>query len=289
MVWSEFAEREYETGFNRQIALLHDVVWTPGQCQEKWLGFDAAFLSAKSFIFDLLNPWSMFAMPDGIIPNPTDWEQFVEDAQKYLPPVKFNLFVQHKRPEYVCGPRGGERNHWKKSYFRFLLDAEQQVRLEALEAIVGPDAVVTYACAAFHTRKQLWHHMSAKTIIPNSNFVRPSKLSNHGRYTFVKAGSQGKAYSEPEDIEDTPLDERINQASSEDDRDLAGLIHSAGKAVKSAVAESDADKSLFEEVVRNAIPEGVEEGSLLFAYIAVQAFCFINATSWSIVGNRRKE
>ena len=134
---AKFSEREYETGFNRQINVRHEIVWTPGQCQENWLGFYVAYLADEPFIFALPGLWPWTRYPThGVRLRARDWESFFTDVEHYLPPFQFNLFVQHKRPEYLFGLNSGERDYWDGSYFRYDLDADQQVRLEALEGLM---------------------------------------------------------------------------------------------------------------------------------------------------------
>ena len=99
MPTAEFCEREYETNFNLQIPKLNSFVWTPGQVQEHFLGFDAAYLSRSRLIFGLFPVWPFF--PTGVRPSPDAWKNHFEIADHHLPPFQFNLFVQHKRPKFI--------------------------------------------------------------------------------------------------------------------------------------------------------------------------------------------
>ena len=71
---AEFCEREHETNFNRQITTLHKYVWTPGQIQEHFLDFDAAFLSDTRLILDLFPTWQLNTT--GTRPSADDWQEY---------------------------------------------------------------------------------------------------------------------------------------------------------------------------------------------------------------------
>ena len=208
---AEFCEREYETIFNRQITTLHEYVWTPGQVQEHILGFDAAFLSNSQLIFDLFPAWSF--RPIGIRPSSDNWQEFFDIADRYLPPFCFNLFVQHKRPEFIGSRRGKERSYWKRPYFRYDIDSNQQACLEKLEAVSGNDALVTYACAAFHKHQELWEHVTRSTVIQSSNFVRPADLKGHHRYSFDVPGSTGSGHLRTGDSREPRIPRTVPRSS----------------------------------------------------------------------------
>ena len=179
---AEFSERQYETIFNRQLEISHNYIWTPSQIQEHVLGFDAAFHSSSPSIFELFPFPTVF--PVGIEPTLNSWEEFFHIADHAPLSWTFNLFVQHKRPEYIGSHRGKERYYWNHPYYRYHIDVNQQKRLEKLEEIAGDDALVTYACAVFHRCRELSTHIKNSTLIESSNFVRPADLKGHARYTF---------------------------------------------------------------------------------------------------------
>ena len=279
---AEFCEREYEANFNCQIPKLHRFIWTPGQIQEHFLGFDAAFLSSSRLIFGLF-PF-LQANPSGIHLSPIDWQQIFELADRQLPECKFNLFVQHKRPVFIGSPLGKEYTHWNHSYFRYQIDPNQQAQLEKLETIAGSDALVTYACAAFHKYQELWEHTTNSTLIRSSNFVRPADLIGHDRYSFDAPGSEGWATSEPEFIQGQEFAERVREYLDIGDFTLSEIIKRAGKIVQETMRESEVSTQLFDQVLSDTTTVyGIEEDSVLYSYITVQAFCFQNCTSWSIV------
>jgi len=100
LVNCEFEEKEYEQPLNSELG--NHNLWSPGQVFESVVGFDAA-LKATNWRFWLLwGKWEIFKIRKGII---LDWEiwDIIEKrwTDKTFPKFKFNLFVQHKVPEYM--------------------------------------------------------------------------------------------------------------------------------------------------------------------------------------------
>ena len=285
---AEFSEREYETNFNRQIPTLHEFVWTPGQVQEHVLGFDAAFLSDIRPIFGLFPAWPF--SPISIRPSPDVWQKYFELSDLHFPPFCFNLFVQHKRPKFIGSHLGKERYHWKHPYYRYDIDANQQTCLEKLETVAGNDALVTYACAAFHTSQELWDHTTRTTLIQSSNFVQPADLAGHDRYSFDMPGSKGLATSEPEIVESQGFPERFRgHLDASDQLPLSAIIRRTSKIVQEAIGASAVPDRFFHQIMSDVIQEGIDEASVLYSYITVQAFCYWNRTSWSVVAQPQRE
>ena len=208
---AEFCEREYETIFNRQITTLHEYVWTPGQVQEHILGFDAAFLSNSQLIFDLFPAWRF--LPIGIRPSSDNWQEFFDIADRHFPPFCFNLFVQHKRPEFIGSRRGKERSYWKRPYFRYDIDSNQQACLEKLETVSGNDALVTYACAAFHKHQELWEHVTPIHRDPVIQ-LRPSSRLERSSSVFVRrSGEYGSGHLRTGDSREPGIPRTVPRAS----------------------------------------------------------------------------
>lgn len=222
--------------------------------------------------------------------HPDEWQEYFEIADCYFPPFRFNLFVQHKRPEFIGSHLGKERDHWERPYFRYDIDSNQQACLEKLETVAGNDALVTYACAAFHTSQELWDHTTRITLIESSNFVRPADLIGHERYSFDLPGSTGLATSEPEIVEGQGFPERFHgHLDHSDPRPLSAIIRTAGKIVQESVGASAVPDRLFDQIISDVIQEGIDEASVLYSYITVQAFCYWNRTSWSVVAQPTRE
>ncbi len=279
---AEFCEREYESEFRSQFTQLHQHDWMPGPVQEHILGFDAAYLSDSQLIFNLFPSWPH--IPTGIRPSPDHWQKLFDIADHHLWPFCFNLFVQHKWPEFIGSGRGKERSYWKHPYFRYDIDSNQQACLEKLEMVSGSDALVTYTCAAFHTHQNLWEHTSRCTLIESSNFVRPTKLKGHHRYSFDMPGNKGWATSEPEMVESQEFPERFrDQFDASDPIPLSTIIKWADKIVQETIDTSTVPHQFYNQIVSHTIQDRIEKESVLYSYITVQASCYWNRTSWSIV------
>lgn len=288
MTIAEFCEREYESNFNCQVNRLHKYIWTPGQVQEHLLGFDAALFTDTRLIFSLFP--TLLLPPTGVRPSSEDWQHYFDIADHHFPPFCFNLFVQHKRPEFIGSHLGKERYHWGHPYYRYDIDSHQQACLEKLETVAGSDALVTYACAAFHTSQELWNHTTRATLIESSNFVRPADLIGHGRYSFDAPGSAGLATSEPELVESQGFPERFrSHLDASDPVPLSAIIRRTAEIVRETIGTSAFPDPLFDQIMSDVTQEGVDGASVLYSYITVQAFCYWNRTSWSIVAQPPQE
>lgn len=288
MPLAEFCEREYESNFNRQIRTLHKFIWTPRQAHEHFLGFDAAFLSDTLLIFDLFP--ELPSLPTGMRLSPDGWQMYFGILDQSFPSCYFNLFVQHKRPEFISSHLGKERFHWNHPYFRYDIDINQQACLEKLETVAGNDALVTYACAAFHTLQELWDHTTRTTLIQSSNFVRPTVLAGHDRYSFDQPGSKGLATSEPEIVESQGFPERFQgHLDASNPLPLSAVIRRTGNIVEETIGAAAIPDRLFDQIMSDVIQEEIDEASVLYSYVTVLAFCYSNRTSWSVVTQPSQE
>ena len=315
---AEFQEREYESLFIQEIAHLGGFTWSPGQIDENLLGFDAGMWLAPSlllrfgfkhgsshsrhFVKCIVDKFHRFCpcwecrlfrgekLSKYFL---LEWGKFADD---FFPKRALNFFAQHKRP-YQSTEQGAAGDYWKSAYFQFRIDQNQQRRLEELEHRLGKASVVTYSCAAFMKKKDLWDFANRKEIIKNSNFVSPGKLSGHSRYTFTEPGHVGFANAEPTPIEDSPIFSRLQEAAGAErtEASVTQLVKAAGNAVSNVMAEEDretGDGALFIQLTSRmheqfGISEVDEDGEggaeLLRAITNVMAFNTINSTSWAIV------
>ncbi len=297
---SEFQEREYESLFIQELAKLGSVTWSPGQTDECLLGFDGALWIDPSRLlrFGFPRPdharhrWHHF-WPFW---EPEFWHgqqlhsQFIDEWRRFandtFPKKSLNFFVQHKRP-FQTTEQGACGDHWRQAYFEFKIDTQQQRRLEQLENKLGDAGVVTYSCAAFLKKDDLWKHQENTAIVRNSNFVSAKKLSGHNRYTFIDSGHSGYANPDPEAIEDEPLFERIASAYERSEGAFSDQVKRAGAAVHEIMNEEDPNGTGLYRQILNRFAEGSEveriESVFLTSLIQILAFNTVNSTSYAVI------
>lgn len=296
---AEFQEREFESLFIQELSKLGCFTWSPGQTDEFFLGFDGALWidPLKLIRFGFPTPtrvsrwrhmWPLWEQEfwHGRKLHPeflTEWRKFADDA---FPPKLVNFFVQHKRPHQtteqgICG------DYWGQAYFEYKIDRQQQSRLEQLEDKLSDRGVVTYSCAAFLKKTDLWKYEGSGTIVSHSNFVSAKKLSGHNRYTFIGPGHTGFANVEPTIIEDKPLLERLTSTYERSEGTYSSQVKRAGKAVHEIMVEEDSsDTGLYHQLLNrfSEVSEfGRKDDDFLSSILKVLVFNTVNSTSWAIV------
>ncbi len=220
---AEFEEKQYEQHMNIELLCKHDTsnLFPPGQFLENSLGFDVALYSCNrrfwGYFYKHLDwGWKryfyyFFKHFPYIYPKDIKYlEELFEDYLDYIPKIKFNLFIQYKRPEYMRTKRSSEWEHWNKPYYRYQIIPHQQELLEKLAQNINKNsALVIYASPAFHTQEEFWENVQRKTIVDNSNYCEATDLSGHTKYTYINGGRYGIALSEPEEIKNLNLEESI--------------------------------------------------------------------------------
>lgn len=260
---AEFEEKEFEGPLNGQLG-LGGPLWSPGQVLEQLVGFDVAMLTVNS-VFWAAHGYA--APPPGAVVQPAWWPwPIIRLAVRVRrpPPFRMNVFLQHKRPEYLSRSSASEWTTWNASYFRFWITSHQQVALDACATALGQNGLVAYSCPAFHRRVDLWSHIQNGTLIANTHFAPAPNLSGHRRYTYVNATSPGVAHSEPSKVApltvlngaggngDGPPDE---PRSGGDGRRPEDLLREARRASQAAITASPGlvgSEALHAEAVRRA-------------------------------------
>lgn len=298
---SEFVEREYESLFIQELNKLGSFTWSPGQTDEFLLGFDGASwvnpVHLMKFGFPTPTPistvrkyfpfWPLEFWHGEILAREflQDWQRFADD---FFPSKALNFFVQHKRPIQMT-EQGAAGDHWKRAYFSFKIDKAQQKRLEIVENRLGLSGIVTYAGAAFLSKKDLWKHQHDQTLIASSNFVGAGKLAGHSRYTYVEAGHSGFANEEPTIINDEPLIERISSAYEYSEGGFSHQIKRAGKIVYEIMSEEDPDATglyfSLESQILDKTDFRVDDSEFFIALLRVALFNTVNSTSWMIISS----
>ena len=209
----EFEEKTYEQYHNIELLGKSKIFFPPGQIRENILGFDSALFSKNRKFWKLwgvLKWWFWPPVPRGVYLD-IFWDDLKEIIDKEIRlEFKFNICVQYKRSEYMKSNRAKEFTYWRCPYYRYDIDVHQQQILSQIERRVNDQAIVVYAAPAFHTNKELFDYFGAGKLVENSNYVKPSILDNHQRWTYVNSGTVGWAFSEPEGKESIKLMNYIN-------------------------------------------------------------------------------
>ena len=205
---AEFREKTYEAYFLAELARRTSILYAPDQLDEAFLGFDGAFFLPVAELRPWLpytrrRRWELLAgFPVSAI------DHFADELNDRLPPFRFNLFVQYKRPHYMMRASAAEWPSWSRPYYRYDTTPHQQELLERVALSAGRRAATVYAAPAFWTSKSLFEFAKTNSIDASSNIVSVGLLNGHGRFSFSDSGNFGIAHSEPVNIE-SPAFERI--------------------------------------------------------------------------------
>ena len=217
----QFEEKQYEQHLNNELLDRQELLYVPGQVLEGDLGFDAAMHSMHRRFWRLFDDLPSFFYRRyfryhrrGVLIDPHWWDELDELLDRF-PKFRFNVFVQHKRPEYLTTSSSNEWEDWNCPYYRYELTDHQQIALERLESLVTPQAIVVYASPAFITLKDLWDSVQNRNLVNRSNFCQVSKLSGHHVYTYETSGNLGKGHSDAEDIESYDFLNQISRLNRE--------------------------------------------------------------------------
>ncbi|TAZ00093.1 hypothetical protein [Rhizobium leguminosarum] len=267
----EFKEKTYEKYFYGELRRHTQVCYSPDQCDEHHLGFDDAFFLQGEFLGGLHRflRRAKWERQTGI--RITDLEYLAEALQARMPPFRFNLFVQYKRPEYMTLQSSKEWVDWGKAYYRYHLDQHQQKLLEALDSKAQGRAATVYASPSFWTSDDLWNHVAASAVCQYSNIASAGLLANHHRYTYSGPGFRGRGHSEPEDIESIPFAELLQTASSGSPSLFREHLSRTATLIKQAVEELGLQNQLGSAVSAIASPEAMAS-ELVRSIVTIEAF-----------------
>ncbi|UES36710.1 hypothetical protein [Roseibium aggregatum] len=206
----EFKEKTFEKYFGHELAKFTNISFSPDQCDEFLLGFDEAFFLPEEWLFRVA-PYvrrRRRAHFTGI--SKEDFDRIGKEVSRLIPPLKFNLFVQFKRPAYLISRGAKQWDEWGQSYYRYKITQHQQEALERIDKLSYGRAATLYASPAFWSEDDLWMHAPNQAIVENSNIASAGRLKGHGHYSYISPGFTGKGHSEMVDIESDPLQRTIN-------------------------------------------------------------------------------
>jgi len=272
-VKTQFKEKTYKKYFSNEIARLTNISFSPDQCDENFLGFDDAFLLPFGHLL-FIAPYIRLGRHQrrrGIVLR--ELEYLTEEAVRRMPPFRFNLFVQYKRPEYLHTRGAREWSHWRGAYYRFDITTHQQKLLERLDAASHGRAATVYASPAFWSEADLWQLVQAEQIINSSNVSSAGRLTGHDCYTYAGPGHRGIGHSEPEDIESPPLREVVSVGVAKNDAvDAREHIIKTAETVRKAADDGDETATLLRQAEDPYRTDYVDRSPLVQALTTLVAF-----------------
>lgn len=278
----EFEEKQYEHPLNNELA-WKGRIYNTGQVFENKIAIDAAIFSKSRKFWNLWSNPRKMKWRSGTRIKRELWNLVEEtwNSDKF-PKFKFNLFVQHKRPEYISSPSGNEYYYWKQPYFRYDLTEHQQNILDRLEQRVSSNAIVVYACPSFWRFRNLWKFINERVLIENSNFVQPHRLHGHERYSFIRGGKDGQAFSQPAKVEGVNILVEIDRMFTRPIKfeNNVQFVNEIAKEIKKVIQESDERTKESYFVLQRAIT--LPEHELGRSLITILIFTYFTNTTWGI-------
>lgn len=209
---AQFKEKTFETAFVGELRLLTNELFAPDQCDEFFLGFDAAAHIPWEFLPPILpfmrrRRWGRLF---GI--SASEIGDFGRRLNDRLPPFRLNLFIQFKRNEYMKTSNAKERPHWNTPYFRYKIEARQQKLMAKIADVAQGRAASVYAAAAFYLSDELFNYQANETVIENSSIASAKLLSGHKVFSYNSAGNFGIGHSDPEEIQSPSIEEILEQS-----------------------------------------------------------------------------
>jgi hypothetical protein len=220
---AEFEEKTYEQHLTSELVHSRRLFFPPGQVLEDIVGFDVALRTSNRAFWELfphMYPWwrrMLFLYPQGTHLR-HDWWQKLEHEIEHFPKFKFNCFIQAKRPNRMVRSDAAEYSSWGHPYFRYDTFAIQQIALESLAQKTSGQAIVVYACPAFHTYSALWAAIKSVQLVKQSNFCEVDKLNGHSRYSFASSGNVGIGHSDTVSIVSRPFDQALEMLHNQESR-----------------------------------------------------------------------
>jgi len=121
------------------------------------------------------------------------WHPVRRPIPTQLPLHPVSLILQYKRPEFLQGGRAAQWQLWHRPYFRFRRTADQHSVLTRVENRLQGEVVVRYSAPAFWRRTELDAAQYTRQVLALSGFVSPIDLGRHQVWTYVQAGTNGRA------------------------------------------------------------------------------------------------
>ena len=187
----DYSERQFEMAIHFELRLLGQTSFAPSQVEEEGLGFDGAYYLGLDGLIRLTRQLGDPSISYLLGVSLRKLNDRLETALASDIDYRANIFVQHKKPEFLYGRNAKESGSWPGAYYRYDLTPHQQKALEALAATASGRAWVGYAAPAVKTRRDLMKLERKGGLIDATNFARTQMLNNHKRYSYDAAGCHG--------------------------------------------------------------------------------------------------
>jgi hypothetical protein len=175
----QFAERQYETAANMELARGAATPFVPTQNAEYYLGIDAVHNPRDAHAI-----WRILSVrvPRRLMLSPSLWPELPPRFHNQIPGRYVSLFVQykgavhqdHRKAKYFSRIGGG--------YYEVRITGHQQERLNDLESRVGSRAVVRYAAPSFWSRIDFDQYDERREILQHSAYASPSLVKSHHKW-----------------------------------------------------------------------------------------------------------
>lgn len=246
----QFAERQYETAVNIELARGAASPFVPTQHAEFYLGIDAAHNPR-----DLNAIWRILAVqvPRRVMLSPMLWPALPPGFHDEIPGRYASLFLQYKASVHQDHRRAKHFARMGGPYYEVRITTHQQRRLADLEVHVAAGAVVRYAAPAFWSRGDFDRHDERREVLRHSAFVSPSLVKGHRKWMFELPTGKAVFNPDPEETDGESWEVTVRRLSEVGRREtLRAHIRSLAAAVseRQAGAAQDGGDGWIERIRR---------------------------------------
>ena len=269
---TEFKEKTFEKQFGIEIGRRTNIIYSPDQCDERYLGFDEAFFLPLPDLISVA-PYRRlrrFARLSGV--SVREFEHIAEELSRRMPPFRFNIFAQYKRPDYLVSRGAKQWADWEQPFFRYETTPHQQEALSEIETLSRGRAAAIYASPAFLTSDALWRHVEEGEVVQNSNIASVGRLVGHEKYTYVSPGHYGKGHSETEEIESQHVFETLDAGMENEPLPFNQHLKQTANTITKAIRVNDESAYIFELASLATGLSELEVGTALWAITTVEVF-----------------
>jgi hypothetical protein len=223
---ANFEEKQYESAMTVELARGRGRVFSPGQVEERVLGYDAAALP-RDEVATLFEQLAGVQLGPGTWLTPNWWLRCPQRPQPSATPSRFaSLLLQYKRPAFHFSPRSKLFAAHQRAYFRIEFPRVQHRTMVRLDEALNDEAVVRYAAPCTVWRPELEQWQINSEVLEHTNFVSPRRMGlKHRAWTYTEAGRAGfrNEYREGDGPIESEGSEQLYDALLGERRASAGL------------------------------------------------------------------